>query len=153
TSRLYILCLARLGIRAHQITVYHRTGNAQHCLVEAALPDGPLIADPSYGVYYTADSAHPIGLEQLQQGAMPAFASLPHSDRAAYPPYPYFEFNFALTKTANWTKTRLRRAVHRALMPITSGRVNRLRVPVLLEWPQAVLAIVLLLFGAVVHAA
>ena len=49
-SRLMILMLAELGIRARQITFYHREGHAQHCLVEARLADGPLIADPSYGI-------------------------------------------------------------------------------------------------------
>jgi len=142
-SRLYILCLSQLEIRAHQITLYHRTGRAQHCLVEVRLPDGPLIADPLYGLYYTDETGHPIDLDRLQTGATPRFASLPHSDRTAYPPQEYYEFAFTLSKTANWTKSWCRRQVYRLLTAVTRGGVDRLRLPAILEWPQILLGTIL----------
>ena len=67
-SRLLILALAQLGIRAYQITLYHRAGHAQHCLVEACIGDDHLIVDPSYGIYYRASNGGAIGLTDLQTG-------------------------------------------------------------------------------------
>ena len=142
-SRLYILCLSQLDIRAHQITLYHRTGRAQHCLVEVRLPDGPLIADPVYGFYFTDERGGPIDLDRLQTGATPRFAALPHSDRTAYPPYEYYEFVFTNSKTVNWTKSWCRRQAYRVLTAVTRGGIDRLRVPAILEWPQVLLGTIL----------
>jgi hypothetical protein len=142
-SRLYILCLSQLEIRAHQITLYHRTGRAQHCLVEVRLPDGPLIADPVYGLYYTDETGRPIDLDRLQTGATPRFASLPHSDRIAYPSDSYYEFAFTRSKTANWTKSWCRRQAYRFLTAVTRGGIDRLRLPAILEWPQVLLGAIL----------
>jgi len=148
-SRLYILCLSQLEIRSHQITLYHRTGLARHCLVEVRLPDGPLIADPFYGLYYTDETGRPIDLERLQSGATPRFASLPHSDRTAYPPNEYYDFVFTLSKTANWTMSWCRRQAYHFLTAVTRGGIDRLRLPVILEWPQVLLgAILTLMIGA-----
>jgi len=142
-SRLYILCLSQLDIRAHQITLYHRTGRAQHCLVEVRLPDGPLIADPVYGFYFTDERGGPIDLDRLQTGATPRFAALPHSDRTAYPPHEYYEFVFTNSKTVNWTKSWCRRQAYRVLTAVTRGGIDRLRVPAILEWPQVLLGTIL----------
>jgi hypothetical protein len=150
-SRLYILCLSQLGIRAHQITLYHRTGNAQHCLVEVRLPDGPLIADPIYGFYFTDDAGRPIGLADLQNGATPRFVSLPHSDRTAYPSNDYYAFAFARSRTVNWTKSWYRRQAYYVLTPLTRGGVDRLRVPAIFEWPQVLLGTVLTAMIGAVH--
>jgi|SRR5688500_12225532 len=150
-SRLYILCLSQLGIRAHQITLYHRTGHAQHCLVEVRLPDGPLIADPIYGLYFTDDTGRPIGLDDLQRGATPRFESLPHSDRTAYPPNDYYAFAFPLSRTANWTKSWCRRQAYGLLTPLTRGGVDRLRVPAILEWPQVLLGTILTAMIGALH--
>lgn len=150
-SRLYILCLSQLGIRAHQITLYHRAGHAQHCLVEVVLPDGPLIADPIYGLSYTDEAGRPIGLEDLRRGATPRFASLPHSDRSMYPANDYYAFAFRLSRTANWTKSWCRRQTHGLLIPLTRGGVDRLRVPAILEWPQVLLGTILTAMIGVLH--
>src|SRR5438445_8319773 len=143
TSRLYILCLSQLEIRAHQITLYHRTGLARHCLVEVRLPDGPLIADPFYGLYYPDETGRPIDLDRLQSGATPRFASLPHSDRTAYPPHEYYDFDCTLSKTANWTMSSCRRQAYRFLIAVTRGGIDRLRLPVIFEWPQVLLGTIL----------
>jgi hypothetical protein len=142
-SRLYIHCLSQLGIRAHQIALYHRAGHAQHCLVEALLPEGPLIADPLYGVYYTDRAGRPIGLDALQSGVAPALAPLPRSDRTAYPANDYYDFAYSLSKTINWTKSPYRRSAYRLLTRALRGGVDRLRLPVALEWPQALLCAVI----------
>jgi hypothetical protein len=150
-SRLYILALSQLGIPAHQITLYHRTGCAQHCLVEVRLPDGPLIADPLYGLYYTGRTGRAIGLDDLQRGTKPVFLPLPHSDRQGYPGNDYYDFDFTLSKTANWTKTCFRVLTYRFLRFVTGGSVDRLRVPVLFEWPQTLLAILAAMLLAAFH--
>ena len=77
--------LAELGIRAHQIIVYTGECLAQHCLVEALLDDGPLIADPGYGVSYEGADHRPIGLEDLQMGVPVVFAALPIAGKPSYP--------------------------------------------------------------------
>lgn len=139
SSRLYILCLAELGIRAHQITLYAEDGLAQHCLVEVLLDDGPLIADPVYGMRYVDADRRPIGLEALQMGIPVSFSPLPVGGQSCYPSDPYYRFDFEQTKTANWTKSWARRTVYRALRLTGRRRADRLRVPALLEWPQVLL--------------
>ena len=53
-----------------------------------------------------------------------------------YPANGYYDFEYRLSKTANWTKTPLRRVVYRALSLLSRRRVDSLAVPALLEWPQ-----------------
>jgi hypothetical protein len=152
-SRLCIVSLAELGIRSRQITLYHRgTGKAQHCLVEV-FPDGdgePLIVDPVYGLYFVDSDGRGIGLGSLQKGIVPVLHKCPSGEPGAYPPYPYYDFDFAATKTANWTKSRLRRTVYRLLHIATSGAIDQVRLPPWLEWPQLQF-VVLLTIGAVIH--
>lgn len=151
TSRLYILCLAAIGIRANQITVYHRSGNAQHCLVEVRIPGGRLIADPVYGVYYTDGTGRRLGLEDLQAGVPVICALLPGTIRSGYPHDDYYNFDFALTKTANWTMSWQRRLAYTVLRASVGGSVDRLRVPAILEWPQVLLIVPLLGATIFVH--
>jgi hypothetical protein len=135
-SRLMILILAELGIRARQITLYHRDGHAQHCLVEAALAGGPLIVDPSYGISLVGPTDDPLGLKDLQGGVPPHQYALIAGERCGYPANAYYDFEYRLSKTANWTKTPLRRFTYRALSLLDRRHVDSLVVPTLLEWPQ-----------------
>jgi hypothetical protein len=135
-SRLLILALAELGIRAYQITLYHRAGHAQHCLVEACLGADTLIVDPSYGIYYVSSAGGPISLRDLQAGALPVYIPLMNDRACGYPTNAYYDFDFRTSKTANWTKTTSRRVVYRALRRLSRGAVDQLKVPALLEWPQ-----------------
>ena len=106
-ARLYILGLDALGIRAAQVTLYHVSGCAQHCAVEVALGGDRMIVDPRYGLYYTDRDGAPLGLDRLQAGCLPQLQTLPLSTADAYPPYPYYDFNYENTKTANWTRSAL----------------------------------------------
>jgi hypothetical protein len=135
-ARLLILGLNELDIRAHQITLYHRAGHAQHCLVEARLDDRRLIVDPTYGVYFEGPDGEPISLRELRQGITPAYVPLFDDGTCGYPADPYYDFDFIASKTANWTKSRLRAASYAVLHKLTRGAIDRLEVPALLEWPQ-----------------
>jgi hypothetical protein len=135
-SRLLILALAELGIRAYQVTLYHRNGHAQHCLVEARLGGERLIVDPSYGFYYADSGGGSMGLRDLQRGRQPIYVPLLDGDACGYPKNSYYEFDFLASKTANWTKTATRRIVYRALRGLGGSAVDRLEVPAILEWPQ-----------------
>jgi hypothetical protein len=42
--------------------------------------------------------------------------------------------------TANWVKSMPRRSAYRLLRKITRGAIDEWRQPVVLEWPQLVLA-------------
>ena len=139
-ARLYILGLDALGIKAAQITLYHVSGCAQHCAVEVILGDDYMIVDPLYGLYYTDGDGAPLGLEGLQAGRHPRLNTLPLSHATAYPPYPYYDFNYENTKTANWTRSAPRRAAYRILHTVSGGRIDRYRLPVILEWPQILVA-------------
>jgi hypothetical protein len=121
-SRLCILGLDALGIRAAQITLYHVSGCAQHCAVEAMLGGDRMIVDPTYGLYYTDGDGEPLGLERLQAGCLPKLQTLPLSAADAYPPYPYYDFNYETTKTANWTRSAPRRLSH---SPYSLRRTHR----------------------------
>jgi hypothetical protein len=152
TSRLYILFLHALGIRANQITVYHRSGNAQHCLVEIHVPGATLIADPVYGVYYTDPAGRALSLEDLQAGASVVYRLIPGTTRTGYPDNDYYNFNFSLTKTANWTISWERRSAYLMLSRLTGGGIDRLRLPAILEWPQTLLIFLLLSATLLMHA-
>jgi len=135
-SRLLILALAELQIRAYQVTLYHRAGHAQHCLVEVYLGDERLIVDPSYGFYYADPHGGSMSLKDLQLGKQPLYVPLLDGETCGYPANAYYDFDFRASKTANWTKTRARRIAYRALRSLSGGAVDRLEVPALLEWPQ-----------------
>src|SRR5262245_15205131 len=137
-ARLLILALHELGIRAYQITLYHRAGHAQHCLVEACLDDGRMIVDPTYGVSYERPNGEPVSLKQLQRGATPKYVPLPLLDDrvCGYPANDYYDFDFRLSKTANWTKSRVRNFAYALLHKLTGGNIDHLEVPAVLEWPQ-----------------
>lgn len=135
-SRLLILALARLGIPAFQITLYHANGNAQHCLVQAWIGADPLILDPSYGVSYAGRDGRPIGLADLQDGQVPRLVSLPGVESDGYPRNSYYDFNYADTRTANWTASAARRVAYRTIRALIGQRADKLEVPELLEWPQ-----------------
>jgi hypothetical protein len=134
-----ILMLAELGIRARQITLYHRKGYAQHCLIEADLAGGPLIVDPAYGISLVGPTDAPFGLKQLQEGIAPRPCALVAGEQCGYPADDYYDFDYRLSKTANWTKNPLRRVVYYALSLLLPRGVDSLAVPTLLEWPQHIL--------------
>jgi hypothetical protein len=138
-SRLYIVCLDLLGIRAAQVTLYHITGRAQHCMVEVALSNRRLLIDPTYGFAFQSTAGEPLGIDDLRAGAVPRFCSLPGSSRSAYPDNDYYQFAFAETRTANWTQTRLRRATYRTLRRVSGTWIDCMRLHPLLEWPQVLL--------------
>src|SRR5689334_2446051 len=141
-SRLLILALAELGIRAYQITLYHRDGHAQHCLVEAYLHDERLIVDPSYGFFYTDPNGGSLSLQDLQAGTQPPYVPLRDGDACGYPPNGYYDFDFRASKTANWTKTATRRLAYRILRWVAGRAADRLQVPASLEWPQHLVIVI-----------
>jgi hypothetical protein len=147
-SRLYITALQLLGIDAAQVTLYHSSGHAQHCLVEVDFGDARLIVDPSYGFSYHRADGRPLGLDELRGGCTPHFRSLPGTAETQYPSNSYYDFRYAETRTANWTKSRLRRFAYAVLHRLTGGGIDTLRLHPLLEWPQLLLAAALVMLGA-----
>jgi hypothetical protein len=150
-ARLYITGLGTLGIKAAQVTLYHATEKYQHALAEVSLGETGrdtkqgVIVDPTYGFYYVDGDGRPIGLDELRQGVKPKYRRLPHSERRrptsgrndeSYPANDYYDFDFSHTKTANWTKTWVRRSVYRILTLLTAGRIDILKQPLWMEWPQ-----------------
>ena len=148
-ARLYITGLGTLGIKAAQVTLYSATGMYQHALAEVFLGEPGVIVDPTYGFYFMDSDGRPIGLDELRQGVRPKYRRLPHSERRhptsgrpdeSYPANDYYNFDFSRAKTANWTKTFIRRSVYGMLMVLTAGRIDTLRQPLWMEWPQIVVA-------------
>jgi hypothetical protein len=143
-ARLYILTLDAFGIHAAQVTLYHRTGKAQHCLVEVVIGAERILVDPLYGLRYRGSDGGAIALEDLRAGRRPSFDPLPFSEATAYPSHRYYDFEYRATKTANWTKTSPRRVGYRVLEVLSNGGVDCWRLPPLLEWPQIILTLMLL---------
>ena len=150
-ARLLILALHELGIRAYQITLYHRAGHAQHCLVEACLHDRRVIVDPTYGVYYEGPNGETVSLKELQRGIAPKYVPLFNDRVCGYPANDYYDFDFRLSKTANWTKSPLRKFAYTLLHKLTDGGIDRLEVPAVLEWPQHLFIALALLCTMVVN--
>jgi hypothetical protein len=143
-SRLYMVALDTLDIRANQITVHHRKGHAQHCLVEVHLPEGPACVDPFYGIHYADADGRTLGLEDLQAGVRVHCRPIEGAISPGYPGDDYYAFDYRLTRTANWTRSWPRRTVYSILRVCAGSRVDRMRVPQFLEWPQTLLAVLLL---------
>ena len=122
-----------------------RNGAAQHCLVQASVNNHPMLLDPSYGIYYADRDGGPLGIADLQDGADPKHVPLPGVTNFGYPDNCYYDFAYTSTRTANWTRSRSRRAAYRVLCACFGTRVNRLAVPAFLEWPQH---LTLILVGA-----
>lgn len=151
--RLFITCLDAIGIRAAQVTLYRAGPEAAHCLAQVETATGRFIIDVDYGIWLKHPSGGPIGLAELRAGVSPIIerfvldsqahavggAEPPRS--AGYPNHKYYHFDFILTRTANWTKSPIRRSLYGALHRLTKGRVDCLLLPPILEWPEVLLAI------------
>lgn len=135
-TRLLILSLAEIGIRAHQITFYHKEGHAQHCLAEVHLDNERFIVDPLYGVSLTDSDGRGVSLKDLQRGVQPQQVPFTVRTDWGYPLEPYYDFDYSASKTANWTRSSLRRAAYLILHRASRGAVDHLMVPVWFEWPQ-----------------
>ena len=138
-SRLYVLALRSLGIRAAQVTLYHEAGLARHALVEVLLGTDRWIVDPTYGFHYVDAAGQPLGLDALRAGAEPRFRSFTGDEGDGYPRNNYYAFDYRRSKTANWTMTLSRRLTYPPLRLLTAGGIDTLRQPGFLEWPQLVL--------------
>lgn len=62
---------------------------------------------------------------------------------AEYPGNRYYEFDYRLSRTANWTVSTPRRHAYAALAYVTTGRIDEMRQPSFAEWPQLLLAVAL----------
>jgi hypothetical protein len=151
--RLYITSLNTIGVRAAQISVYSNLG--VHCMVQAQIEGERVIIDADYGVWLKHPRGGPINLQELQAGVSPiiepfvfdqvaTYADSTRTPRpAGYPGDAYYRFDFAQTRTANWTRSTIRRVVYAVLKPITRGGVDSLLLPPILEWPEILLALLL----------
>jgi len=139
-SRLYVLALRSLGIRAAQVTLYHESGLARHALVEVRIGTERWIVDPTYGFYYVDDAGRPLGLAGLRAGTEPRFRPFIEGGSDGYPVNNYYAFEYRRSKTANWTMTLGRRLAYPTLRVLTAGGIDTMRQPGFLEWPQLVVA-------------
>jgi hypothetical protein len=162
--RLFIASLDAIGIRAAQITVYRLPGPvAVHCLVQVDLATAPLIIDVDYGVWYRHPNGGSLGIDDLRAGVIPVIEPFMPSEARrpdpkynippGYPDKPYFAFDFRSTRTANWTKTPVRRATYWLLRHVTRGGVDYLLLPAICEWPENLLAAALLSLWVIIFAA
>jgi hypothetical protein len=160
--RLFIASLDAIDIRAAQITVYASPGPvARHCLVQVNLSPAPLIIDVDYGVWYRHPDGRSVGIRDLRSGVIPViepFVLDPQAlrrepGRVSIPPgYPsgsYYVFDFPSTRTANWTKSRTRRATYGLLQHVTQGRVDSFLLPPICEWPEVLVAAALFGLGVI----
>jgi hypothetical protein len=150
--RLYITSLDTLGIRAAQVTVLRRADPAHaHCLAQVTVEGANVLIDADYGVWLRHPNEGPIDLVGLRTGVTPAivpfvldreacYVNDAKRRAAGYPDREYYRFDYDVTRTANWAETRLKRAVYAVLLPVTRGRVDYLRLPAILEWPEVLLA-------------
>lgn len=142
------LCLLRsIGVSAYQVSVYHRTGVAQHCLVAAQVEDREVPLDPSYGIQYRGLNGEPLGFSDLRAGALHTYVPLPYSTAVDYPAADYYQFSFRDTRTAGWTRTALLKTIYSLLRSLSNGRIDTLPQPWWMEWPQLILSILVVAGG------
>ena len=99
--------------------------------------------DPTYGLYYRSRGGALLGLDGLRQGSPPVLLTLATHAPTAYPPSSYYDFHYPGARTANWTKSPIRRWTYRLAYPFTSGRVDTIRIPMWLEYPHGLMAVLL----------
>jgi hypothetical protein len=92
-----------------------------------------------------------MSLERLQAGVPVVCRPVPGSLRTGYPNHSYYDFDYSLTKTANWTWSWPRRLAYLVLATATAGGIDRFRLPMMLEWPQMLLAVLLVGTALVFH--
>jgi hypothetical protein len=149
--RLFIASLETIGIRAAQIVVYRRADDAAHCLTQVRVDNADILIDVDYGVWLRHPDGGLLDLAGMRSGLMPTVERFvldrqaPYVDSArtrsaGYPDGEYYRFDYRLTRTLNWTKSRLRRALYAILHPLTRGRVDCVLLPPVLEWPEVLLA-------------
>lgn len=146
-ARLSIHLLRHIGVRAHQVTLYHRNGHAQHALIELVFPYETQVVDHLYGLSFVSADGLPLGAADLRRGASPQFLSVPFSKSQSYPDFEYFRFDYPNTKTANWSSSRSRSLIYTLLHNIIGDRAALFRQPFWLESPQLTVAIMLLLLS------
>lgn len=149
--RLFIACLETIGIQAAQVTLYHPSGAALHCTTQVRAEGQVFLVDVDYGVVFKHPAHGALGVAQLREGVQPVIqvfangltAPTTLSRGGRTPGYRggYHIFNFKETRTANWTKSWIRRKAHWLLNMATNGRINYMLLPPLLEWPQIILAL------------
>lgn len=151
--RLFIASLDTIGVRSAQITLYTRGGAARHCLTQVMTEAGPHIIDVQYGVHFRDPQGGALGLVELRRGVVPVihgYACAPGEDErrvAGYPVGNYHSYNYRLTRTANWTRSWKRRILYKLLRLLTDGHVDHALLPPILEWPQILLSLCILMLG------
>jgi len=152
--RLFITALDAIGVSASTITVYRPGPDAAHRLAQVHLAEDSLIIDVDYGICYRRPDGRGVSLAELRAGVAPVLHSfMPEGSPlrvqgnyscppGRYPGGPYYAFDYRLTRTANWTVSRMRRLAYSVLYPLTDGRVDGLQLPPVLEWPEVLMAII-----------
>ncbi len=163
--RLFITALDTIEIPSAQITVYRGDGHlGAHCLTQVMVDGENTLIDVDYGVWLKNPTGGELGLTELRAGLAPTIEPFVANDlacdadgtksrRAGYPEDEYYEFDFALSRTANWTTTAFRRGLYAIVRPLTNGRVDCFLVPPIFEWPQISLSLALSTAGLVLIAA
>jgi hypothetical protein len=154
-NRLFITALDTIDIRAVNITVYRRADPAAaHCLAQVSVAGEEILIDVDYGVWLRRPDGGPLDLSGLRAGLVPAIEPFVRDQRASYadsartrpagyPDREYYRFDYGVTRTANWAESALKRTVYAVLHPLTRGRVDFLKLPPILEWPEVLLAFAL----------
>ena len=83
-----MLSLEALGIRANQITVYHRRDTRNTAWSNCICRTVPTIIDPVYAVYYVDSTGTPVGLDALQAGAEIHYRQVQGARNPGYPDDP-----------------------------------------------------------------
>ena len=135
-ARILVCLLQARGIKAAQLTVVHRSGEARHALVEACLDGRWRALEPHYGFVYHDGAGGPVGMLDMRAGVHPAFESPGGDPHDGYQSHPYYDFDYKMSTTANWTCSWVRRAVFWVLDGLTAGRIRIARQPHWAEWPQ-----------------
>ena len=149
--RLFITSLDAIGIRAAQITVFRQSEPAAaHCLAQVSVEAENLIIDVDYGVWYRHPRGGALDLRVLRSCVTPVierfttaearYADSVRTRPAGYPDCYYYRFDYYLTRTANWAETAWKQLLYAVLHPLTRGRVDYMRLPAVLEWPEGLVS-------------
>lgn len=139
-ARAFIVLLHHLGIEASKLALYSReTGEAVHAVARVETERGPCVVDLLYGLVLVDGDGQPIPLEALRaepdrlEQFLDAQVAAEHPRAARYPRRKY---RYEDTRTINWNKSAVSRALYRGLSAVAGkDAVDALPRPYLTEEP------------------
>ncbi len=163
-SRLMIALLHLRGVSASKWALYTPEMQPKHAVVEIETPQGKMVVDPLFGLWYPRPEGGYYGIEELrrdpspfQQRILELRARHERPGAVKLEEYPLDRYIYRNARTFNWDKSSATRLLYGPMRGLLGERADRIPRPEWAEEPALSVAIglgsaeaVLLIFGILV---